>query len=106
MELEATTVGLVQDVEHAPGLNETLKKSLHEVHVDLLSAGDEAFDRAKAQELCLKPDLDVFEMDFIKTVVDGRLVNMDEAYLESGVYKDAMTDDPTPVTQEDEQHDV
>lgn len=43
-----TIVGLVRDVEQAQALNETMNKSLQEAHVDLLSAGDEAFERAKA----------------------------------------------------------
>lgn len=70
--------------------------------MDLLSAGDEAFERAKAQALCLQPDLNVSEMDFFKTVMDGRLVDMEEASPKFEVSKDAMTGDPTPNVQEGE----
>lgn len=79
LELETTIFGLIQEVEQAQELNETLKKSLLEAHVDMLSVGDKGFERAQAQELCLKPDLNVSEMDFFKTMVDGRLMDMEEA---------------------------
>ena len=74
--------------------------------MDFLPAGDEAFERAKAQVVCLKSDLNMSEMDFFKTVVDGRLVDMEEASPEAETYKDAMINNPTPDAQEDEQHDV
>lgn len=58
--------------------NEKLHKTLQEAQVDILSSSDEAFEKAKAQALFLYPVLNVFEMGFFKTVVDGRLVNMEE----------------------------
>lgn len=79
LELKATTFGLVRDVEQARALNRTLNKSLQEAQVELLSDGDEAFEMDKTQALCLKPDLDVSEMDLFKAVVDGRHVGMEEA---------------------------
>lgn len=45
--LEVTNSDLVQEAEQVMALNETLKKSLQYAHVDLLSVGDEAFERAK-----------------------------------------------------------
>lgn len=47
--LEITNSGLVQEVEQAWTLNETLKKSVEDAQVDFLSVGDEAFEREKAQ---------------------------------------------------------
>lgn len=46
-ELEATNVSLTQEVEQSRNLNETLKKSLQDAHLDLLYVGDKAFERAK-----------------------------------------------------------
>lgn len=77
-DLEATNANLVQEAEQAQAVNETLKKSLQDVLVDFLSVGDDAFERAKAQVLCIIPDLDVTRMDFFKTVVDGKLVDMED----------------------------
>lgn len=45
-------------------------------------------------------------IDFFKTVVDGRLVDVEEASLEADVSKDATINNLTPDPQEDEQHDV
>lgn len=41
--------------------------------MDVLSANDEAFDRAKDQVLCLYPNLDLSKVDYSKLVLDGRL---------------------------------
>lgn len=49
LELEVANVGLTQEIEKSRNLNETLKKSLQDVQLDLLSAGDEAFERAKTK---------------------------------------------------------
>lgn len=83
-----------------------MNKSLQESRVYLLSHGDEDFERDKAQVLCLKPDLNVSQMNFFKTMVDGQLVYMEKASPEAEVSKDVTTDDLIPVVQEDEQHDV
>lgn len=106
LEHETATVNLVRDVEQARDLNETRKKSLQDVQVDLFSVGDEAFEMAKAQALCIMPDLNVFEMDLFKTVVDDRLVDMEEVSPEVGVLKDATTNNLTHEAQEDEHLDV
>lgn len=76
-----------------------MNKSLQESRVDLFSHGDEAFERDKPQALCLKPDLNVSEMNFFKTVVDGQLVDMEKASPEAEVSKDVTTDDLIPVVQ-------
>lgn len=91
-ELETTTASLIQEVEQAQALNETPKKYLQDAQVDLLSAGDEAFERAKVQALCIMPDLDVSKMDLLKTVVDDQLVDMEEASPEAGVLKLLLVD--------------
>lgn len=106
LELETTNIGLIQEVEQARDLNETLKKSLQDVQVDLLSVGDEAFERAKAQALCIIHDLDVSKMDFFKTVVDGQLVDIEKASPEAEVLKEVATNNPIPRAQEDEYHNV
>lgn len=105
-ELEVTNVSLTQKVEQPEVLNETLKKSLQDAQVDLLSAGDGAFERAKAQALCIMPDLDVSKMDFFKVVVDGQLVDMEEDSLETEGLKDVMVSDPTPEAQKDDHYEV
>lgn len=83
---------LIQEVEQTRTLNETLKKSLQDAQVDLLYAGDQAFERAKAQALGITPDLDVSRMNFFKVVVDGKLVDMEEYSLESERLKDVTID--------------
>ena len=93
-------------MEQARALNETLKKSLQDAQVDLLSTGDEAFERAKTQALCIMSGLDVSKMDFFKTVVDGQLVDMEEASHEVEVLKDVVTNNLIPEAQEDEHHEV
>lgn len=90
LEFVTTTSILVRDVEQAQDLNETLKKSLQDTQFYQLSADDKYFERAKAQVLCITPDLNVSELDFFKTVVDGRLVDMKEVSPEDGVLKDAQ----------------
>ena len=55
-----------------------LAGSLEKAQIDILSAGDIAFDRAKEQVLCLHPGLDISEIDYFKEVQDGRLVDMVE----------------------------
>lgn len=64
LDLETTISGLIQDFEKTQEANETLNKYLQEAQVDLLSADDDTFNRTKAQALCLKPDLNVSEMDY------------------------------------------
>lgn len=52
---------------------------------DILATNDKAFERAKAQALCLHSDLNVVEMDYFKVVVDERLMEMDAKTLETEV---------------------
>lgn len=58
--------------------NVQLQSSLQKDQIDVLDAGDAAFDREKAQALCLYPDIDLSEIDFIKVVVNGHLMDMEE----------------------------
>ena len=55
-----------------------LAGSLEKAQIDILSAGDIAFDRAKEQVLCLHPGLDISEIDYFKEVQDDRLMDMVE----------------------------
>lgn len=61
-ELEATNVSLTREDEQA----RALKKSLQDARVDLISAGDESFERSKAQALCIMLDLNVSKMYFFQ----------------------------------------
>lgn len=61
----------------------------------MLSAGDEAFERAKAQTLCIMHDLNMSKMDFFKTVMDGQLVDVEEVSPKAEVLKDAIINNPT-----------
>lgn len=97
---------MVQEAEQARVLNETLKKSLQNAQVDFLSFGDDAFERAKAQALCIMPDLDVKRTNFFKTMVDGQLVDMEDFSLETEDFKDAVVDNMKPEAQEDNHHKV
>lgn len=99
--LEAANVGLTLEIEQSLTLNETLKKSLQDAQVDFLSAGDEAFERAKAQDLCIASYLDVSRMDFFKVVVGGQLVDMEEVSPKIEGLKDVMVDNPTSEAQVD-----
>ena len=62
-----------------------LKDALKKSQMDVMDAGDLAFDRAKAQVACLYPDMDISEVDFFKTIVDGKLVEADEEDSETTV---------------------
>lgn len=104
-ELEEANVSLTQEVEKSRNLNETLKKSLQDAPMDLIFAGNEAFYRPKAQALCIAPDLDMSKMDFINTVVDGQLVDMDEASLEVEGSRCMMNDNPASKYQAKE-HEI
>lgn len=74
--------------------------------VNLLLADDEAFERAKAQALCIMSDLDVSKMDFFKTMMDNQLVVMEEASPEVYVLKDVAMNNLNPEAQEDEHDEV
>ena len=50
--------------------------------------------------------MDVSKMDFLKTVVDGQLVDMEEVLPEVTVLKDVEINKLTPKAQENEHHDV
>lgn len=56
-----------------------MKISLKKGQIDVLDAGDAVFDRENAKTLCLYPDLHLSEMEFSKVVVNGHLVEMEEA---------------------------
>lgn len=73
-----------------------MQKALHKAQIDVLYADDDAFNKAKAQVLCLHPELDLSEMDFFKVVVDGRLIDMEEI-------EPSSTDD---LTKEDRVDDI
>ncbi|KAL5065755.1 hypothetical protein RYX36_027492 [Vicia faba] len=73
----ATIASLIQDVEQSRESTEKLKQSLKDAQVDLLAAGDKAFERENVETLCLQPSLNVAEMDYLKFVVDERLLEMD-----------------------------
>lgn len=51
-------------------------------------------------------DLNMTKMDFFKTVVDGKLVNIEEASCEMEGFKDASVNNSIPEAQEDEPHEV
>lgn len=69
---------------------------MQDAQVNFLSTGDEGFERAKAQALYIIPGLDMSKMVFFKTVVDGQLVDMDEASPEAEVLKDVVMKNSTP----------
>lgn len=94
-ELEAAKASLTQEAEKSQNLNKTLKKSLQDIQVDFLSSGDEGFEMAKAESLCITPDLDVSKMDFFKIIVNEKLVNMDEASSEVEDSRDVRDDNST-----------
>lgn len=102
--LKATYSILIQEADQARALNETLKKYMQHAQVNLLLAGDEAFERAKAQVVCIMPDLDVSKMYFFKNEKDLQLVDMEEASPEVEVLKDVAINNSTLEAQDDEHH--
>lgn len=52
---------------------------MQKAQIDVLDAYNVVFDRAKAQALCIYLDLDLSDMDFLKIVIHGDLVHMEEA---------------------------
>lgn len=105
LELEIVNVGLTQEVEQSKTLNETLKESLKDAQVDFIFTGDKAFERDKAQALCISPDLSVSRMDFFKIGVDGQLVDMDEASPEVENSR-GMMDDNTILEAQANNHEI
>lgn len=63
-------------MEFTQELNDQLQKALQKAQIDVLDIGDDVFDRAKAQVLCLHPGVDLSELYFFKVAVDGRSVDM------------------------------
>ncbi|KAL5071691.1 hypothetical protein RYX36_022578 [Vicia faba] len=55
-----------------------LKQSLERSPMDGLNFGDVAFDRVKDQVMCLYPTLDISSVDFFKSIVDGKLVDVED----------------------------
>lgn len=92
---------LKKDNESLNKDNEELRASFQETQLEALSAGGEAFDRAKAQALVLQPDLNVHEMDFFKVIREDQLVDpyFDTCESQGVPKKDSPTrlinDDPT-----------
>lgn len=58
--------------------NDQLRSSLQKAHIDVLDAGNAAFDREKVCALCLYPVIDLSEIDFFKVVGNDHLVDMDK----------------------------
>ncbi|KAL5060094.1 hypothetical protein RYX36_031698 [Vicia faba] len=55
-----------------------LQQSLERSRIDALNARDVAFDGEKDQVMYLYPTLDVSSVDFFKSVMDGKLVDMED----------------------------
>lgn len=55
--------------------NEELKVLLKEAQLEVLSAGDEAFDKAKARALILQPDMNIDTMYLFKVIHDSQMVD-------------------------------
>src|ERR1051325_200889 len=78
-----------------------LKDALKKSQMSMLDAGDLAFDRAKAQVNCLYPDIDISGVDYFKTIVDGKLVEVEEDDSETTISEenskvDANSTQPKP----------
>lgn len=65
-ELKSTISKKSEGMKSIRDSNEELQISLHKAHIDVLNVCDAAFDRPKAQVLCLYPDLDLSKMGFFK----------------------------------------
>ncbi|CAI8614512.1 unnamed protein product [Vicia faba] len=55
-----------------------LQQSLERSHMDAFNVGDMAFDGAKDQMICLYPTLDISSVDFFKSIVDGKLMDVED----------------------------
>lgn len=71
--------GVAQEIKKLKYSNDQLKASSKEAELDILSACDDAFERAKAQALVLQPDLNFEVVDYFKVIRDGQLVDMDDS---------------------------
>lgn len=72
-ELKSTFNKKSKEMKSIQDSNEKLQSSLQKTQIDILDVDDATFDKEKAQVLCLYPDLDLFEMDFFKVVVNVHL---------------------------------
>ncbi|CAI8588137.1 unnamed protein product [Vicia faba] len=69
---------LTAEVKATKDSNDELHKALKKSQVDILSVGDEVFERTKEKVLCLHHGLDLSEVDYFKVVQDGRLMDLEE----------------------------
>lgn len=77
-ELKSTVNKQYEEIKSIQFSNVQLQSSLQKAQIDVLDAGNTAFNKAKAQALCLYPDLDLSQMDFFKVVVNGHLVDIEQ----------------------------
>lgn len=94
----------VKELNTLKASNDQLKTSLKGAQLDILSSGDEAFEKAKAQALILQPNLTVDAMDFFKIVCDGQLMDPDEETVEIEAESMFEKNDKEPPVEQPEHH--
>lgn len=77
--LKSTVNQQFEKINSLQDLNVQLQNSLQKAESDVLDTSDIAFDWSKSQTLFIYPELDLPEMDFFKVVVNGLLVDIEEA---------------------------
>ncbi|KAL5059656.1 hypothetical protein RYX36_031260, partial [Vicia faba] len=74
--IQASESKLIKELDTSKKSCANLQQSLERSRMDALNFGDVAFDRVKDQVMSLYPTLDISSVDFFKSIVDGKLVDM------------------------------
>ncbi|KAL5082740.1 hypothetical protein RYX36_011161 [Vicia faba] len=76
-ELHASESRLAKELNVVKKSCVDLQQSLEKSQMFVLNVRDMYFGRDKDQVICLYPTLDISSVDFFKSIVDGKLVDMD-----------------------------
>ncbi|KAL5081731.1 hypothetical protein RYX36_010152 [Vicia faba] len=77
-DLQAFESKLSKELDMAEKSCADLQQSLERSRMDMLNAGDVAFDQEKDQVMCLYLTLNISSVDFFKSILDGKLVDMED----------------------------
>ncbi|KAL5065925.1 hypothetical protein RYX36_027662 [Vicia faba] len=75
-DLQASESKLSKELDITKKSCADLQQSLERSRMDVLNIGDMAFNRVKDQVICLYPTLDISYVDFFKSIVDGKMVDL------------------------------
>ncbi|KAL5080869.1 hypothetical protein RYX36_009290 [Vicia faba] len=77
-DLQASESKLSKELDMAKKSYTDLQQSLERSHMDALNTKDMDFDREIDQVMCLYPILDISSVDFFNSIMDGKLVDVED----------------------------